>query len=52
MRRNYVRVGDRISGRSDTIDRITVMEIAVLACDGVFDSGLAAILDVLTRPTR
>jgi transcriptional regulator GlxA family with amidase domain len=25
------------------------MEIAVLACDGVFDSGLAAILDVLTQ---
>jgi transcriptional regulator GlxA family with amidase domain len=26
---------------------VTAMEIAVLACDGVFDSGLAAILDVL-----
>jgi transcriptional regulator GlxA family with amidase domain len=28
---------------------ITVMEISVLACDGVFDSGLAAILDVLAQ---
>ncbi|HEX6449703.1 MAG TPA: helix-turn-helix domain-containing protein, partial [Trebonia sp.] len=28
-------------------ERISVMEVAVLVCDGVFDSGLAAILDVL-----
>jgi hypothetical protein len=47
--RAYVPVSDQISGRSDAIDMITAMEIAVLVCDGVFDSGLAAILDVLTQ---
>jgi hypothetical protein len=26
---------------------VAAMEMVVLACDGVFDSGLAAILDVL-----
>ena len=29
------------------MDRISDVEIAVLVCDGVFDSGLASILDVL-----
>jgi hypothetical protein len=37
----------RVSGGSDTIDTISDVEIAVLVCDGVFDSGLASILDVL-----
>ena len=32
---------------SDASDTVSVMDIAVLAYDGVFDSGLAAILDVL-----
>jgi transcriptional regulator GlxA family with amidase domain len=36
-----------ISGGNDTIDRVSDMEIAVLVCEGVFDSGLASILDVL-----
>jgi transcriptional regulator GlxA family with amidase domain len=38
---------DHISGGNDTNDRVLAMEIAVLVYDGVFDSGLAAILDVL-----
>ena len=37
----------RVSGGSDTIDTISDVEIAVLVCEGVFDSGLASILDVL-----
>jgi len=37
----------RVSRGNDTIDRISDVEIAVLVCDGVFDSGLASILDVL-----
>jgi transcriptional regulator GlxA family with amidase domain len=41
------RAGDQISGRNATVDSISVMEIAVLVQDGVFDSGLAAVLDVL-----
>jgi len=36
-----------ISGGNDTIDRVSDVEIAVLVCGGVFDSGLASILDVL-----
>jgi hypothetical protein len=36
--RTYVSIGGLISGISDTIDRIPVMEIAVLACGGVLDS--------------
>jgi transcriptional regulator GlxA family with amidase domain len=36
-----------ISGRNDTIDSVPAMEIAVLVCQGVFDLGLAAILDLL-----
>jgi transcriptional regulator GlxA family with amidase domain len=39
--------GDHISGRNDIIDSVYAMEVAVLVYDGVFDSGLAAILDVL-----
>ena len=39
--------GDRISGRNDTLDSVRAMEIVVLVDDGVFDSGLAGILDVL-----
>jgi transcriptional regulator GlxA family with amidase domain len=38
---------DNISGGNDTIDTVYVMEVAVLVYNGVFDSGLAAILDVL-----
>jgi transcriptional regulator GlxA family with amidase domain len=41
------RTSDRISGRNDTIDSVSVMEIAVVVCEGVFDLGLAAILDML-----
>jgi len=37
----------RVSGGNDTIDRVSDVEIAVLVCPGVFDSGLASILDVL-----
>lgn len=33
---------------NDTSDTVSAMDIAVLAYDGVFDSGLASILDVLT----
>ena len=36
-----------ISGENDTIDRVSDVEIAVLVCEGVFDSGLASVLDVL-----
>jgi transcriptional regulator GlxA family with amidase domain len=36
-----------VSGGSDTIDTISDVQIAVLVCAGVFDSGLASILDVL-----
>ena len=39
--------GDHISGRSDTIDSVPAMHIAVVVYDGVFDSGLTSILDVL-----
>jgi transcriptional regulator GlxA family with amidase domain len=39
--------GDRISGRSDTVDSVPAMHIAVVVYDGVFDSGLSAVLDVL-----
>jgi transcriptional regulator GlxA family with amidase domain len=37
----------RVSGGNDTIDRISDVEIAVLVNEGVFDSGLTSILDVL-----
>src|SRR5262245_31492928 len=47
--KTYFPIRDEVSGGSDTIDRMIVMEVAVLACDGVFDSGLAAILDVLAQ---
>jgi len=36
-----------ISGRNDTIDSVYAMNVAVIVYNGVFDSGLAAILDVL-----
>jgi transcriptional regulator GlxA family with amidase domain len=39
--------GDHISGRSDTVDSVPAMHIAVVVYDGVFDSGLSAVLDVL-----
>jgi transcriptional regulator GlxA family with amidase domain len=39
--------GQEVSGRNATFGIISDMEIAVLITDGVFDSGLAAILDVL-----
>src|SRR5215469_10296850 len=38
---------DHVSGGSATSDIVSVMDVAVLVYDGVFDSGLAAILDVL-----
>lgn len=38
---------DNISGGNDTIDSVYVMEVAVLVYNGVFDSGLAAVLGVL-----
>jgi transcriptional regulator GlxA family with amidase domain len=38
---------NHISGRIDINDSVFAMEVAVLVYDGVFDSGLAAILDVL-----
>jgi transcriptional regulator GlxA family with amidase domain len=37
----------RVSGGNDTIDMVSDVEITVLVCAGVFDSGLASILDVL-----
>ena len=40
-------IGGHISGRNDTGDSVPVMEVAVLVYDGMFDSGLAGILDVL-----
>src|SRR5215469_3015569 len=36
-----------VSGRNATCDSVSDMDVAVLVHDGVFDSGLAAILDVL-----
>ena len=36
-----------VSGENDTVDRVSDVEIAVLVCEGVFDSGLASVLDVL-----
>jgi transcriptional regulator GlxA family with amidase domain len=38
-----------VRGRNDTFDTLPVMQVAVVVYDGVFDSGLAAILDVLTN---
>jgi transcriptional regulator GlxA family with amidase domain len=38
---------DRISSRNATIDIVPAMQVAVVVYDGIFDSGLAAILDVL-----
>jgi transcriptional regulator GlxA family with amidase domain len=38
---------DRFSGGNASCDIVSDMEVAVLVHDGVFDSGLAAILDVL-----
>ncbi|MDH6220432.1 DJ-1/PfpI family protein [Streptomyces pseudovenezuelae] len=40
-------VSDHISGRNDTVDSVPAKQVAVVVYDGVFDSGLAAILDVL-----
>lgn len=40
-------ISDHISGRNDINDIVYAMKAAVLVYDGVFDSGLAAILDVL-----
>src|SRR4029077_623547 len=37
----------RISGENDMLDTLPAMQVAVAVYDGVFDSGLAAILDVL-----
>jgi hypothetical protein len=42
-----VLIGDHISGRNDTSDSVPVTEVAVLVDDGMFDSGLAGILDML-----
>jgi transcriptional regulator GlxA family with amidase domain len=39
--------GDYVSGGNATYDIVPAMDVAVLVYDGVFDSGLAAILDVL-----
>jgi hypothetical protein len=38
---------DHISPGNDTFGTVPVMQVAVVVYDGVFDSGLAAILDVL-----
>ena len=38
---------DYVSGGSATSDIVSDMDVAVLVYDGVFDSGLAAVLDVL-----
>lgn len=40
-------VSRQVSGGNDTFDSVSDMDVAVLVCEGVFDSGLAAILDVL-----
>jgi transcriptional regulator GlxA family with amidase domain len=45
--RSYAHADDQISGRNATVDSISDIEIALLVQDGVFDSGLAAVLDVL-----
>ena len=39
--------GSRVSGGSASYDIVPAMDVAVLVYDGVFDSGLAAVLDVL-----
>lgn len=44
-------IAARTSGGNDTSDRDSDMEIAVIAYDGVFDSGLASVLDVLNTAT-
>jgi hypothetical protein len=41
------RADGQTNGRNGTVDSISDIEIAVLVQDGVFDSGPAAILDVL-----
>ena len=40
---------DLVGGGNGIVDSVPVMEIAVLVHDGVFDSGLAGILDVLQQ---
>ena len=47
MHRTYGVTITRISGAIVTSDSVSAMRAAVLVYDGVFDSGLAAILDVL-----
>ena len=42
-------VGDHISGGNDTVDSVPAMKVAVVVYDGVFDSGLSAVLDVLSN---
>jgi transcriptional regulator GlxA family with amidase domain len=42
-----VAAGDGISGGNDKLGTLPAMQVAVVVYDGVFDSGLAAILNVL-----
>jgi transcriptional regulator GlxA family with amidase domain len=44
-RRRAAKTGS-VGGGNDSADSVSDMKIAVLVCDGVFDSGLAAVLDV------
>ena len=46
-RQTYVGDSTQISGKNDAIDMVSAMDVAVVVYDGVFDSGLTAILDVL-----
>ncbi|MFI2478617.1 GlxA family transcriptional regulator [Nocardia xishanensis] len=46
-RSRYVTANRNISGIYDANDSVYAMEVSVLVYDGVFDSGLAAVLDVL-----
>jgi transcriptional regulator GlxA family with amidase domain len=47
LRQDMRGTSDRVSGGNATCDIVLAMDVAVLVYDGVFDSGLAAVLDVL-----